>query len=79
MTHQFKIGDYLRDYGSITGVTEKAICVSINNGKWVGNRDNCKWIPKSALIVHQAINEKGLLNDDTKHLIIADFKDWFRL
>ena len=79
MEHKFEIGDYLQDYGSITRVTEKAICVAINNGNWINNKDIYKWIPKSALITHKAINKKGLLNDDTKHLIVADFENWFRL
>ena len=75
MQHQFEIGDYLEHYGSIVKVTQKAICVSVCTG--LSTRDI--WIPKSALIVYKAINRKGLLNDDTKHLIVADFHSWFRL
>ena len=79
MKHDFKEGDYLDLYGSVIKVTDKAICVAVNNGKWVGNKDLSKWIPKSALIIHEVLSGEGRLNDSTKHFIIADFKNWFKL
>ena len=77
--HDIEVGDFWKDYGSIVRVTEKAICVAINNGKWLGNKDVNRWIPKSALVFYKAIKGTGILNDDSKHLIVADLKPWFKL
>lgn len=77
--HDIEVGDFWEGTGSIVRVTEKAICVAINNGKWLGNKNVNRWIPKSALVFYKAIKGTGILNDDSKHLIVADLKPWFKL
>jgi len=79
LNHNIEAGDFWQGYGSIVKVTEKAICVEINNGKWLGNKYFNRWVPKSAIVFYKAINGVGILNDDSKHLIVADLKPWFKL